>query len=199
MSAVSHRYPTNAHAAEAPRECAVAESGRRSLRYQLVVVADNPVEVVSRAGGWLFDRAVAGWEVTVAVDAPGDIRPLTILGLGVLDLGCVLRCRRQVPIPHAFAVAGDLSALGEPAREWAHRYLGSARTDVRFWGDTEYRDTSFAQASPTQYVPTRAARAFKAYALEAVGMRSPATDVEFFRAVVGAVAAGSAVRTLPAG
>ncbi|WP_290049102.1 hypothetical protein [Nocardia nova] len=177
----------------------MAESGRRSLRYQLVVVADNPVEVVSRAGGWLFDRAVAGWEVTVAVDAPGDIRPLMILGLGVLDLGCVLRCRRQLPIPHAFAVAGDLSALGEPAREWAHRYLGSARTDVRFWGDTEYRDTSFAQASPTQYVPTRAARAFKAYALEAVGMRPPATDVEFFRAVVGAVAAGSAVRTLPAG
>ncbi len=197
MSAVTHWSRTSAHVAETPAECVVAESGRRPLRYQIVVIAGNPVDVVSRAGGWLFDRALSGWDVTVAVESPGNTRPLSILGLGVVDLGCVLNCRRQVPLPQAFAVAGDLAELGEPAREWAYCYMGSARTDVRLWGESSCDETAFAQASPTQYLPTLAARAFKARALESAGMRRPVVEAESFRAVVGA-ADESGTRTFPA-
>ncbi|MEU6558514.1 hypothetical protein [Nocardia nova] len=183
--------------AESPVECVVAESGRRPLRYQIVVIAARPADVVARAGGWLFDRALSGWDVTVAVDSPGDTRPLSILGLGVVDLGCVLGCRRQVPVPQAFAVAGDLTELGEPAREWAYRYMGNAGTDVRLWGESGCGDTAFAQASPTRYLPTLAARAFKARALESAGLRPPVVEAESFRAVVGAADASGA-RTFPA-
>ena len=36
-----------------------------SLRYRLDVVAASAVDVVQSAGGWLYDRVMAGWEVTV--------------------------------------------------------------------------------------------------------------------------------------
>lgn len=168
-------------------KCAVAEAGRRTLRYRLVLVAADPVEAVSRAGGWLFDRAVSGWDVTVVVDDPADIRPLTILGVGVLDLGCVLRCRQQVALPQAFAVAGDPSALPPAAHDWVYRYITGARGDVRFWGETGDAEIGVAQAAPTHYLPSRAARAFKAYALEAVGIRPAETETESFRAAVRAL------------
>jgi hypothetical protein len=42
--------------------------------------------VVTRAGGWLFDRVMGGWDVTVFVADPADVRPLQILGTQTLDL-----------------------------------------------------------------------------------------------------------------
>ncbi len=197
MSAVSHWSRTSARVAESPGECVLAEAGRRALRYRLVVVAADPVDVVTWAGGWLFDRAAEGWEVTVAVESPVDVRPLAILGLGVADLGCVLSCRQQLPAPQAFSIAGEVSALGVAAREWAERYMRSARTEVRFWGDIGYGERAFPHSAPTRYVPTRAAAAFKGYALDAAGVRS-AAEFESFRAVAGSVA-GPGVRTRPAG
>jgi hypothetical protein len=35
------------------------------IRYRLDVAAMSVLEVVTRAGGWLFDRVMAGWDVTV--------------------------------------------------------------------------------------------------------------------------------------
>lgn len=198
MSAVSHWSRTSAQVAESPGECVLADAGRRALRYRLVVVAADPVDVVSRAGGWLFDRAAEGWDVTVAVESPVNVRPLTILGSTVVDLGCVLSCRRHLPAPQAFSIAAELSALGSPAREWAQRYMRSTRTEVRFWGDIGDGDTAFPQSVPMRYVPTRAASVFKGYALTAAGMRSHMDESESFRAVVGAVA-GPGVRSRPAG
>src|SRR3546814_1101974 len=43
-------------------------SGHREefdMRYRLDVVAPTVAEVVRNAGGWLVDRAMAGWDVTV--------------------------------------------------------------------------------------------------------------------------------------
>ena len=42
---------------------AVADAQRRPLKYRLGVVAPTVTEVVSCAGGWLFARGMAGWEV----------------------------------------------------------------------------------------------------------------------------------------
>src|SRR6201999_4509172 len=45
------------------------------LRYRLDVVAADVADVVKFAGGWLFDRAMAGWDVTVLlVDHPENVR-----------------------------------------------------------------------------------------------------------------------------
>ena len=56
------------------------------LRYRLDVVAANPVDVVQSAGGWLYDRMMAGWEVTVLLPDGFDTRPLRILGVRTSDL-----------------------------------------------------------------------------------------------------------------
>ena len=50
------------------------------MRYRLDVVAADVADVVRFAGGWLFDRAMAGWDVTVLVADHPDERPLRILG-----------------------------------------------------------------------------------------------------------------------
>ena len=39
-----------------------------------------PVDAVQAAGGWLYDRVMAGWEVTVLLPDGCDPRPLRILG-----------------------------------------------------------------------------------------------------------------------
>jgi hypothetical protein len=40
------------------------------VRYRLDVVAASVSEVVSHAGGWLVDRVMAGWDVTVLISGP---------------------------------------------------------------------------------------------------------------------------------
>src|SRR5215208_5723706 len=55
-------------------------SAGRVLRYQLNDVAATTEDVVESAGGWLCDRAKAGWDVNVLVAEGVDPRPLTILG-----------------------------------------------------------------------------------------------------------------------
>src|SRR5580692_6172670 len=66
-----------------------ARAGRADgecLRYRLDVVAASAVDVVQSAGGWLYDRVMAGWEVTVLLPDSRDTRSLRILGVRVLDL-----------------------------------------------------------------------------------------------------------------
>ena len=64
------------------------------MRYRLDVVAPSVPEVVKFAGGWLVDRVMAGWDVTVLISAGedtcgagdprcGDPRP----GVGARDVG----------------------------------------------------------------------------------------------------------------
>src|SRR6516225_6432663 len=66
----------SARATRADSEC---------LRYRLDVVAVSAADVVASAGGWLYDRVMAGWEVTVLLPHGCDTRSLRILGVRVLD------------------------------------------------------------------------------------------------------------------
>ena len=50
------------------------------------LLAGSAVDVVRSAGGWLYDRVMAGWEVTVLLPHGRDTRPLRILGVRALDL-----------------------------------------------------------------------------------------------------------------
>jgi hypothetical protein len=59
----------------------LALSGISNIRYRLCVVARDVGELVDLAGGWICDRILAGWDVSVAVSEPRDLRPLQILGV----------------------------------------------------------------------------------------------------------------------
>lgn len=78
------------------------------MRYRLDVVAATVIDVVRFAGGWIFDRSMAGWDVTVLVADHPDVRPLQIVGARVLDLEDALTSVQSRPRPQALAAAADL-------------------------------------------------------------------------------------------
>jgi hypothetical protein len=93
------------------------------VRYRLDVIAPNVLDVVTHAGGWLFDQVMAGWDVTVLVaDHPND-RPLQILGAQTLDLEYALASLDRRPPPQTVAVAADLLADDLRVQQMVHQAL----------------------------------------------------------------------------
>ena len=44
------------------------------MRYRLDVVAPTVLDAVRFAGGWVYDRVMAGWDVTVLIGTDEDVR-----------------------------------------------------------------------------------------------------------------------------
>ncbi|OBF36842.1 hypothetical protein A5724_12985 [Mycobacterium sp. ACS1612] len=139
------------------------------MRYQLDVVADTAQDVLQSAGGWLCDRALAGWDVNVMV-ATGDTRGLTILGATALDWtdGYLSTVRNSAP-GGTLAVSADLLATDAGVRAEMSRVLKRGATEVIVWGRRWPTGLGRAADSVTHRVST-AARAFKSHALLAAGL-----------------------------
>lgn len=130
-------------------------------RYELDVIGVDAADLVRSAGGWLFDRAMAGWDVRVTLTKEGDLRPLQILGLRIGE-------RRDQPV--ALAVAGVLGFQVQTA-------LNRGDAEVTVWDADR-----LTGLEPVRYVLSSAARAFKAQALAAVGLDpTELRQVEVFR------------------
>ncbi|WP_245687881.1 hypothetical protein [Rhodococcus phenolicus] len=150
----------------------IAESDPFDSRYRLDVVALNTADVVRFAGGWLFDRVMAGWNVTVFVQDASDLRPLRILGVGTGDLESVLESRRNGMYPHTVAVESDLYSSDIRVRDGVHAALGHHPTEVTLWGDRIPPELD-SDVRLVQHRLSLAARAFKAQALVAAGATEP--------------------------
>lgn len=109
--------------------------GLQPTRYRLDVVATDIVDVVAHIGGWLCDRSLAGWEVTVLVVDGADARPARILGAELLDLEPIMKARGDGRLPHTVAVAADLCAQDPRTRRALTRALRHQGTEVVVWGD----------------------------------------------------------------
>jgi hypothetical protein len=136
------------------------------VRYRLDVVAPSIVEVVRFAGGWLFDRVMAGWDVTVLVADLRDDRPLQILGADTVDLESALAATEYESKPHALAVAADLYGCDARVRQGVLKALDGGTTEVTLWGETWPAELD-RSVDWVQHRLSVAARAFKAYALAA--------------------------------
>jgi hypothetical protein len=93
-----------------PRDDVPAPGGRAGAaplnRYHLTVLAADLADLVEGAGGYVFDRARAGWDVSVRIPACRDLRPLVILGATPMpDAADVLA---GVPRDGALAVSAKL-------------------------------------------------------------------------------------------
>lgn len=158
--------PVTAHRPRAPR----------IARYQLDVLGADVADVVTCAGGWLFDRVMAGWEVTVAVPRLVDPAPLQILGVHPVT--------RATPLDAgagALAVAGALCHTDSRVRDLLGAALRSARTEITLWGAAGIVLPG-GRGIGVRHELSTAARVFKAQALAAVG--ACATAVEPFEAFV---------------
>jgi hypothetical protein len=138
------------------------------MRYRLDVVAPTVLDAVRFAGGWVYDRVMAGWDVTVLVGSDEDVRPLEILGADVLNLESVLEAWEQRPHPQTVAVAADLFDRDERVRRGVLSALEQGATEVTLWGAPLPTELD-SSVDSVEHRLSAAARAFKAQALAAVG------------------------------
>lgn len=139
------------------------------MRYRLDVVAANVVDVVMFAGGWLFDRAMAGWDVTVLLADRVDARPLQILGAQIVDLEHALESAADRPRPQTLAVAADLVGCDPRVRDGVLAALDRGVTEVTLWGETWPVELD-QNVGVVHHRLSAAARAFKAQALAAAAL-----------------------------
>lgn len=154
------------------------------MRYRLDVVAASVADAVTFAGGWVFDRVMAGWDVTVLIAGDEDVRPIHILGADTLDLETALGLWAERPHPHTLAVSADLFGRDPRIRAGVLGALDHGTTEVTLWGETWPPELDRTVDS-VQHPLSAAARAFKAQALASLEQSgAPVGTTETFRSGV---------------
>ena len=138
------------------------DTDRYQDRYRLHVVATNIADVVTSLGGLIFDRAMAGWDVTVAVDGSVNDRAIRILG------GRVAAAGPDCPRAHVLAFATDVFVTNEPVRRLALAARKGNATEVLLWGRRQPPNLNWTFV-PVWHRPSAAAQVFKSHALAARG------------------------------
>ena len=135
-----------------------------SRRYQLTVVASSVADLVGSAGGWMCDKARAGWDVKVVLTGDGDTRPVAILGASHVDaeLSDVMK---MASLGGALAVSAGALA-DDRIRAGVVGIVKRGLTQVTVWGQDWPAEFS-RKADPVEHKLSSAARAFKAHALGA--------------------------------
>jgi hypothetical protein len=133
--------------------------------HRLTVLAASLAEVVGLAGGWLFDRARAGWDVNVRVEGCRDVRPLVILGANAFD-GSAESVLHDVPCDGALAVSTRLLREDSHVRARVYDLAKGGGAEVIAWGD-DWPVELGGRVDAIEHRLSVAARAFKAQALAA--------------------------------
>lgn len=140
------------------------------LGYRLTVVASGPVEVVGSAGGWLCDKVLAGWDVTVLLARGGDIGPLQILGVDAVGLeGPLVPARASAD--RCLAVGADVFVAHPGVRDAVLHSLDCALTEVTLFGG-DWPMAVRRRLTAAQHELSGAARMFKGHALASAGIRA---------------------------
>ncbi|MFI1464306.1 hypothetical protein [Nocardia carnea] len=163
-----------------PVDLVRAHARRHPLRHRLAIVAPNTVDAVQYAGGFIFDRMMAGWEVVAVLTEHDDVRPLEILGATVLDLTTALASPVHATWPESVLLAPDVFVTNEWVRRGAIDCLDKGLSELAVWGD-DLPDELACRVSSAHHRLSTAARAFKRCALGAAGIAERADeDLEIF-------------------
>jgi hypothetical protein len=155
------------------RSIGPARTDGECLRYRLDVIAASAADAVHAAGGWLYDRAMAGWEVTVLLPPGCDSRPLRILGVKAIDLETGFG--RTGSATHSLAVSAEVFAADDRIRATVLKALNHGLTEVALWGEGWPLAVNRGMAW-VQHVLSSAARTFKGHALAAAGISCGTVD-----------------------
>jgi hypothetical protein len=143
------------------------------LKFRLNVVAPTVADVVTHVGGWLVDRAMLGWDITVLIaQSQPDFRPLHILGAEPVALDSVLTGRTRLPVCDAISVDADLYFGDARVRRHVLGRLDGRRSEFTLWGgDWPTESDGCAAVAKTRVIIEHrlslAARLFKAHAVAA--------------------------------
>jgi hypothetical protein len=153
------------------------------MRYRLVVVCDSVADAICAAGGWLFDRGLAGCEATVLVTDHTDDRALRIVGADAIELHTPLASEVLSARPDTLVVTADLLRRDLRVRQGVLEALDEGLTKVMTCGDSWPAEFE-ALGTQVQHRLSIAARAFKTAALAALGASSDLLGlVEPFRGI----------------
>lgn len=148
--------------------------------YRLDVIGTDVADVVQSAGGWLYDRVMAGWEVNVLMPRGGDRRALQILGVRTVDLATALSAGGT-----GLAVSAGAYAAEGCVREALQAALDHRLTEVTVWGEG-WPARIDGVTTAVRYPLSAAARVFKGQALAAAGIAAGPTEAaEIFRSDLG--------------
>ena len=150
-------------------------------RCRVDVVAPSVVQAVLFAGGFIFDRVMAGWDVRVLVTDGPDERPLQILGAAMCSLETELASADPAPRPRTLVVAGDLYASDGRVKRRVDAALDDPPIELALWGETpaELR----RRLDVMRYQLSAAASVFKSHALLAADApAAPENTIELFLA-----------------
>jgi len=158
----------------------------------MAAIAPTAADAIENAGGWLFDQALAGWDVTVITAEQADCRPLRILGVRDHTLETVLSYNADGSCLSAIALSAAMFARDERVRQMVLTAVERGLPELRLWGEADVAEADFSgigldgAASPVAHRLSSAARAFKAQALAAAAIcgQSP-VDTEVFRRGAG--------------
>ena len=155
-----------------------ARSEGECLRYRLDVVAADAVDVVRSAGGWLYDRVMAGWEVTVLLPHRCETRSLRILGVDVVDTESEFAVAALGSTSQTLAISAEAFAVDARLRDKVLESLNNQFTEVALWGQPQQGwplgvDRGLTTA---QHLLSSAARRFKGAALAAAGISCGSVD-----------------------
>jgi hypothetical protein len=155
--------------------------------YQVNVIVSNIRCAVESIGGWMFDRATAGWHVKVFLPQGSDTRPMRILGVRSVDgydqASVTASSHRRL------ALAIDMAVL-EADEDVMLSVANAANvgcTEITMFGDVALPDLT-DRADRVQHRLSAAAAAFKAQALRATKAKSSqhiAHTEEFLRYPMG--------------
>ena len=136
-------------------------------RYRLHVAASDLVDLITAAGGWLADRAMAGWHVTAYIAGDHDDRPLHILGVGAIDFASALDWRDPTAL-HTLAVMPDLYQRDKQIRARVRRAIATGEVEANVIGDAYPPDLRRVPTT-VEHQCSSAAQAFKRQALSDAG------------------------------
>lgn len=123
-------------------------------------------------GGLIFDRAMAGWDVSVVVAADGecdiDDRPIRILGGRVTNLPAGPPRSAMPPAAHMLAVSADVIVRCDAVRRQVLAAGSDAATEVLVWGD-DHPPSLNCKYIAVRHRPSVAAQIFKSRVLAAGG------------------------------
>ena len=163
-----------------------------SLKPRVAVIGRDAAEVVRFSGGWMFDQALAGWDVNVLTLDDGNLRPLRILGANPHHLAPLLAPGVAVgQCLHSVVVPADLYHAEEGVRRIARNAMESGSAELLLWDEGQSPDSGLVRPSagpvPVRHRLSIAARAFKAQALAAARVADAdalVADAEVFRSVL---------------
>lgn len=154
----------------------------REALYRLDVITTTTADVVQSVGCWLIDRAFAGWDVTVACTSERNERALKILGVGTTSVEAMLQPADDPACSASLAIAGQTLAADRDLVRWLTDLVWRQQVDVTVWGDVAGNMLDHLHLEPMHYQISTAAAAFKAHALNAVGLSHlPVAEAESFR------------------